>query len=62
MRVPSVEELLRGDLVEAAKALGAAETRAKAYRDALHYVRRKVDGYDSVFEWCGVDDFKPEAP
>ena len=56
MRVP-----LRGDLVEAAKALEAAETRAKAYRDALYYVRRKVDGYDSVFEWCGVDDFK-ETP
>ena len=28
------------------------------YRDALHYLRRKIDGYDSTFEYCGVDDFK----
>jgi len=38
-----------------------AEKDRDRYREALHYLRRKIDGYDTTFEFCGVDDFK-EAP
>ncbi len=34
--------------------------RLRKYEAAVHYLRQTIDGYDTTFEYCGVDDFKEE--